>query len=86
MSADTALFFVQFNKDKKMKKLLITLSATSLLVLIGTGSSVAQDDGMVVIPVEMYVCSYNEVILTTLLINGTRTWTPMATTATRPGR
>jgi hypothetical protein len=52
-------FFVRFNKDKKMKKFLITLSTASLLLLIGTGSSVAQDDGMLVIPVEMYACSYN---------------------------
>jgi len=43
-----------------MKKLLLTISTAGLLMIIGMGSSVAQDDGMVVIPVELFACSYND--------------------------
>lgn len=43
-----------------MKKFLVTISAASLLMIIGMGSSVAQDDGMLVIPVELFACSYND--------------------------
>jgi hypothetical protein len=43
-----------------MKKILIATIFTSLVVLVGTGQVSAQDDGMLIIPVEMYACSYKD--------------------------
>ena len=42
-----------------MKEILISTFFTSLVVLAGSGTVSAQDDGMLIIPVEMYACSYN---------------------------
>jgi len=42
-----------------MKKILISTFFASLVVLAGSGTVSAQDDGMLVIPVELYACSYN---------------------------
>ena len=42
-----------------MKKILISTFFTTLVVLAGSGTVSAQDDGMLVIPVELYACSYN---------------------------
>jgi hypothetical protein len=43
-----------------MRKILLTIMTTSLVTFVGTGSTMAQDDGMLVIPVELYTCSYND--------------------------
>lgn len=43
-----------------MKKLLISTLITSVVFFTGTGTASAQDDGFVVIPAELYACSYNE--------------------------
>jgi hypothetical protein len=43
-----------------MRKLFLTIMTASLVTFIGTGSTLAQDDGMVVIPVELYACSFND--------------------------
>lgn len=43
-----------------MKKILISSVVTGLVFLVGFGAASAQDDGMLVIPVELYACSYNE--------------------------
>jgi len=43
-----------------MKKLILMLLAGFATVVAGTGISTAQDDGMLILPVEMYACSYND--------------------------
>ena len=43
-----------------MRKILLMIMTTSLVTFVGTGSTMAQDDGMLVIPVELYACSYND--------------------------
>jgi hypothetical protein len=43
-----------------MKKTIITILVASLVFLSGTGTVSAQDDGMKIIPVEMYACTYND--------------------------
>jgi len=43
-----------------MKKILISTLVSSLVFLVGSGSVSAQDDGMLVIPVELYTCTYND--------------------------
>lgn len=43
-----------------MRKIFLTIMTASLVTFIGTGSTLAQDDGMLVIPVELYACSYND--------------------------
>jgi len=42
-----------------MKKILISTFFTSLVVLAGSGAVSAQDDGMLIIPVELFTCTYN---------------------------
>lgn len=42
-----------------MKKLILSGIVTSLVFLAGTGTVVAQDDGMLIIPVELFACTYN---------------------------
>jgi hypothetical protein len=42
-----------------MKKILISTIFTCLIFFAGSGSVSAQDDGMLVIPVELYTCTYN---------------------------
>lgn len=42
-----------------MKKLLLTLLVGLATILAGTGTTTAQDDGMLIIPVELYACTYN---------------------------
>ncbi len=42
-----------------MKKILISTVVTSLVFLVGSGTVSAQDDGMLVIPVELFTCTYN---------------------------
>lgn len=43
-----------------MKRMLISALVTSVMLVIGTGPVSAQDDGMKVIPVEMFTCKYKE--------------------------
>lgn len=43
-----------------MKKTLFSSVMAGLVFLTGIGTVSAQDDGMLVIPVELYTCSYNE--------------------------
>ena len=43
-----------------MNKILFSGLITSLVFLAGSGTVSAQDDGMLVIPVELYACSYND--------------------------
>ena len=43
-----------------MKKILVSTVVASLVFLAGSGSVAAQDDGMLVIPVELYTCTYND--------------------------
>lgn len=43
-----------------MKKILLSGLITSLIFFAGTGTAAAQDDGMLVIPVELFACSYND--------------------------
>ena len=43
-----------------MNKTLLSGLITSLLFLAGSGAVSAQDDGMLVIPVELFACSYND--------------------------
>lgn len=43
-----------------MKKTIISSFMAGLIFFIGFGAASAQDDGMKVIPVELYACSYNE--------------------------
>ncbi len=43
-----------------MKKILISALFTSVVFLAGSGSVSAQDDGMLVIPVELFTCTYND--------------------------
>jgi hypothetical protein len=47
-------------RNKNMKKTLISSVLTGLFYLAGFGTIAAQDDGMLVIPVELFACSYNE--------------------------
>jgi len=42
-----------------MKKLLTSGVIASVMFFAGSGTAVAQDDGMLVIPVELYACTYN---------------------------
>ena len=42
-----------------MKKLLISTIVTCLIFFAGSGAVSAQDDGMLVIPVELFTCTYN---------------------------
>ena len=42
-----------------MKKILISTFFASLVVLAGSGAVSAQDDGMLIIPVELFTCTYN---------------------------
>lgn len=42
-----------------MKKILISTVVASLVFLAGSGAASAQDDGMLVIPVELFTCTYN---------------------------
>ncbi len=42
-----------------MKKILISTIFTCLIFFAGSGSVSAQDDGMLVIPVELFTCTYN---------------------------
>jgi len=43
-----------------MKKIMLSVSTAALLMLVGAGPALAQDDGMRVIPVELYAYSYND--------------------------
>ena len=43
-----------------MRKIFLTTMTASLVTFVGTGPTLAQDDGMLVIPVELYTCSYND--------------------------
>jgi hypothetical protein len=43
-----------------MRKILLTMMTASLVTFVGTGSTMAQDDGMLIIPVELYACTYND--------------------------
>jgi hypothetical protein len=43
-----------------MKKLLISSFITGLVLLAGSSVALAQDDGMRVIPVELFTCTYND--------------------------
>jgi hypothetical protein len=43
-----------------MKKTIISSFITSLVLLAGSGTVSAQDGGMLVIPVELFSCSYND--------------------------
>ncbi len=43
-----------------MKKTLISALMGSAVFLAGSGIATAQDDGMLVIPVELYICTYND--------------------------
>ena len=43
-----------------MKKISISTLVTSLVFLVGSGTVFAQDDGMLVIPVELFACTYND--------------------------
>ena len=43
-----------------MKKILISTLVTCLVFLTGSGTVSAQDDGMLVIPVELFACTYND--------------------------
>lgn len=43
-----------------MKKTFILSIMTSLLLLVGSGTVLSQDDGIKVIPVELFSCSYND--------------------------
>jgi hypothetical protein len=49
-------------ENQKMKQILKWPAVCSLLVLMGTGSTVAQDEGEgpTAFPVEIYVCNFNE--------------------------
>jgi hypothetical protein len=42
-----------------MKKILISTFFASVIVLAGSGTVSAQDDGMRIIPVELYTCTFN---------------------------
>jgi hypothetical protein len=46
--------------ENRMKKVLISSFVTGLLVLAGPTTILAQDDGIHVIPVELFTCSYND--------------------------
>ena len=43
-----------------MKKILLSTFFSSLVFLVGSGGVSAQDDGMVIIPVELFTCTYND--------------------------
>jgi hypothetical protein len=43
-----------------MKKTIFSSFITSLVLLAGSGTVSAQDDGMLVIPVELFSCSYKD--------------------------
>ena len=43
-----------------MKKILLSTFFASLVFLVGSGGVSAQDDGMLVIPVELYTCTFND--------------------------
>ena len=43
-----------------MKKMLILSFMTGLMFLAGSGAALAQDKGMLVIPVELFTCNYND--------------------------
>jgi hypothetical protein len=43
-----------------MKKLLLSVFTTGVVFLSGTGTVSAQNEGMVVLPVEMYACNFND--------------------------
>lgn len=45
---------------KNMKKMLISTLVSCVIVLAGTGTVSAQNDDMLVIPVEMFTCTYND--------------------------
>ncbi len=42
-----------------MKKILLSTFFASLVFFVGSGGVSAQDDGMLIIPVELYTCTYN---------------------------
>ena len=41
-------------------KILISTFLVTILCLAGSTNVIAQDDGMLVIPVELFTCNYNE--------------------------
>ena len=43
-----------------MRKIFVASFVSCLLLLAGSGNVLAQDDGMLVIPVELFTCNYNE--------------------------
>ena len=43
-----------------MKKILLSTFFASLVFLVGSGGVSAQDDGMLIIPVELFTCTYND--------------------------
>ena len=43
-----------------MKKILLSTFFASLVFLVGSGGVSAQDDGMLIIPVELYTCTFND--------------------------
>lgn len=45
---------------KNMKKTLIAALSCCIVFLAGTGTAAAQDNGMLVIPVELFACSFKE--------------------------
>lgn len=47
-------------RGKAVKKTLISISITFLVFLTGFSTVSAQDDGMLVIPVELFTCNYND--------------------------
>ena len=43
-----------------MKKILLSTFFASLVFLVGSGGVYAQDDGMLIIPIELFTCTYND--------------------------
>lgn len=43
-----------------MKKILLSTLVAGLVFLTGSGSVSAQDDGFLIVPVELYTCTYND--------------------------
>ncbi|MCP4048418.1 MAG: hypothetical protein GY732_20770 [Gammaproteobacteria bacterium] len=60
------IFRKQITKDlrklwrKQIKKTIISALVTGVLFLAGSSNIVAQDDEMLVIPVELFTCNYND--------------------------
>jgi hypothetical protein len=60
-SYKTDLFRICLNcGENKIMKIVISSFLASILLLAGSCIAVAQDDGMLIIPVELFACTYND--------------------------